>query len=123
MIKERPPRSTVGLYWILRGKKLVEADRDTWARWFESNERIVKSDHFGHAAIGVVHVSTVCLGLDHNWSGKGPPIVFETMIFGGAHDEYQDRCATYDEALVMHEKAVQLAVSQFKELIRDVPGA
>src|SRR5215471_17514474 len=26
-------------------------------------------------------VSTVFLGLDHNYSGVGPPIVFETMIF------------------------------------------
>lgn len=33
-----------------------------------------------------LEVSTVWLGLDHNWSGIGPPIIFETMIFGDVED-------------------------------------
>ena len=30
------------------------------------------------------------------------------MIFGGRHDEFLKRCATWDEAEAMHVEAVQL---------------
>jgi hypothetical protein len=50
---------------------------------------------------GDVRVSTVWLGLDHNW-GSGPPLIFETMVFGGDHDEEQWRWATEAEALAGH---------------------
>ena len=53
-----------------------------------------------------VRVSTVWLGIDHNFFGEGPPLIFETMIFGGNHDEYQWRWATEDEARFAHEKIV-----------------
>jgi len=56
---------------------------------------------------GVVSISTVWLGLDHSWWG-GPPIIFETMIFGGAHDEAQWRYATHLEAIQGHADAVAL---------------
>ena len=46
-------------------------------------------------------VSTVFLGLDHAFDG-GTPLLFETMIFGGEHDEYQERYATWDEAEAGH---------------------
>jgi hypothetical protein len=61
------------------------------------------------------------LGLDHNFSKSGPPIVFETMIFGhdmkdenGNELEYQTRCSTYEEALKMHEEAL----NQFPQLMK-----
>ena len=28
-----------------------------------------------------LEVSTVWLGLDHNWRPEGPPLIFETMVF------------------------------------------
>ena len=56
---------------------------------------------------GQVHVSTVWLGLDHSW-GNGPPVIFETMIFGGAHDELQGRYCTYAQAVAGHAEAVAL---------------
>jgi len=46
-------------------------------------------------------VSTVWLGLDHGYGG-GPPLIFETMVFGGAHDEDQWRYPTEVEALAGH---------------------
>ena len=50
------------------------------------------------------------LRLNHNFLREGPPILFETMIFGGRHDEFLNRCATWDEAEAeaMHAEAVQL---------------
>ena len=57
-----------------------------------------------------VMVSTVLLTIDHNWTGNGPPIIFETMIFGGEHDQYQERYATKAEAEEGHDRAVSLAL-------------
>ena len=69
-----------------------------WAQRFETQdeERIV-----AQVTIGEVFVSTVFLGLDHNW-GTGPPLLFETMVFGGDFDEYQYRYATGDDAVAGH---------------------
>lgn len=49
-----------------------------WHGWFESAER-----HVGDDTIRGVRISTVFLGLDHNFFGEGPPILWETMVFGG----------------------------------------
>lgn len=59
--------------------------------------------------VGPMEVSTVFLGLDHSYGGGGPPLLFETMIFCSQEfgdGEYQKRCSTWDEAVVMHAKAV-----------------
>lgn len=91
-------------YWILdaqrRPKKV--ADVLEWGRWFETSDRVVKQEMIGDA-----RVSTVFLGIDHSWD-NGPPVLFETMIFGGEHDQYQDRCSTWQQAEDMHAKACAL---------------
>lgn len=51
-------------------------------------------------------VSTVWLGLDHNY-GDGPPLIFETMVFPGAGnmDELDmRRYSTEEQALAGHEE-------------------
>ena len=58
-------------------------------------------------------VSTVFLGLDHSFGG-GTPILFETMIFGGEYDDYQERYHTLEEAQVGHEKAISLVKMEEK---------
>jgi hypothetical protein len=73
-----------------------------WALYFEHTNRQTAED-----VIGDVRVSTVFLGLDHQW-GKGPPLLWETMIFGGEHDDYTDRYASHDEAIAGHARAVAL---------------
>jgi hypothetical protein len=52
-------------------------------------------------------VSTVWLGLDHNW-GDGPPLIFETMIFGlkGRLEDYCERYATEADAQAGHDRIV-----------------
>jgi hypothetical protein len=57
--------------------------------------------------IGYVVVSTVFLFLDHAFRGE-PPQLFETMIFGGAHGQYQERCSTWEQAEAQHAEAVRL---------------
>ena len=91
-------------HFILKNRELVPCDLMTWAMWYDSPERIVARDELA----GDVSISTVFLGLDHQW-GDGPPLLFETMIFGGPHDGYQERCSTWDEAEAQHKVAVTRA--------------
>jgi hypothetical protein len=58
-------------------------------------------------------VSTVFIGLDHNFGGGAAPMLFETMIFDGGEDDYQTRCATWDEAEQMHAEAVRIAEARW----------
>lgn len=92
-------------YILTPEKEVVEASAMEWAIWLEKagNDRIVARDH-----VGTHFVSTVFLGLDHNWSEEGPPLVFETMVFKDEDmsGEEQWRCSTYQEALTMHERAL-----------------
>ena len=75
-----------------------------WATKFESQSaRRVAEDY-----IGDVHISTVWLGLDHAFFG-GAPLIFETMIVGGPHDQFQDRYSTEAQALEGHANALKLA--------------
>lgn len=55
-----------------------------------------------------LEISTVWLGLDHNLMGTGPPLIFETMVFGlTTEDEFQLRSSTIQEALEDHQKAYE----------------
>ena len=55
-------------------------------------------------------VSTVWLGLDYSFSGEGPPIIFETMVFP-ARDNWReldmDRYSTPEEAEEGHQRMVE----------------
>lgn len=94
------------------GKPVEEPDILKWCRWYQdSNEkRIVR-----RTRIGDVLVSTVFLGLDHGYSPEQPPILWETMIFGGEHDMWMNRYASVEEAIVDHEYACSLVRGEVKE--------
>lgn len=85
-------------------KPQKEDDLFKWGEWMQTAGRAVAKTRFE----GDVEVSTIFLGLDHNFWGEGPPILFETMIFGGEHDQYQERYATWEEAEAGHEIAVAM---------------
>lgn len=91
------------MYILKEGVPVPAASAAEWGQWFENNEnRVIK-----RTEIGEVAVSTVFLGIDHS-SGGGMPILFETMIFGGEHDGYQERYSTIDGAKHGHGEAVGL---------------
>ena len=93
--------------YVLRGHEAVpEPDLLRWAEWFETADR-----HVDVTEIGDAKVSTVFLGLNHSF-GDEPPTLFETMIFGGSHDGHQARCATWDEAVQMHEAGCAIAKAE-----------
>ena len=94
-------------YYMLDGQNPVECkDLLTWAKWFETASRRVAHDEQNG-----VRVSTVFLGLDHCFDGDGPPVLFETMIFGGEHDQDQERYCTWEEAEAGHAKMCAKAFS------------
>ena len=91
------------LHYVLIGQTpVVEPDLLTWARWFETAERTVaRTDVRG----GVV--STVFLGLDHNYSGNGSPVLFETMSFIDGESDDCERCSTWMQAEKQHRLMVE----------------
>jgi hypothetical protein len=81
--------------YILDGHEPIPCDDLlTWARWYEVAKRHVAHDK----VTPEIRVSTVFLGLEHNFGKPGPPILFETMVFGGPLDGEQERYCTWDEA-------------------------
>lgn len=58
--------------------------------------------------IGDVRVSTVFLSMDHARIGETTPVLWETMIFGGEHDGYQERYTSHEDALAGHQRALDL---------------
>jgi hypothetical protein len=88
-------------YYNMDGQPI---DMSTWVSEFKNIElRRVAEDK-----LDGVRISTVLLGLDHSF-GIGPPLIFETMIFGGEHDQYQERYSTREQAEAGHKRAVALA--------------
>ena len=80
------------------GIPVVEPDLMKWAVWFQDTERRLVARNL----IGPSAISTVFLGLDHNFD-EGPPVLWETMVFGGAMDQVQDRCSgSREQAEAMH---------------------
>lgn len=90
---------------ILKDKKVVHCDLETWARWLESHyqERVIGKD-----IVNNYRVSTVFLGLDYGWD---KPLWFETLIFPGHSSSvvYMERYETYDKAVDGHKKAIEIA--------------
>ena len=97
-------------HYILEGKEAKPVDLITWAKWFEAADR-----HVAKTAVNDdINVSTVFLGLDHSF-GDGLPLLYETMIFGGEHDQYQARYSTWEQAKAGHERAVEMTRVQDRQ--------
>jgi len=74
-------------------------------RWREEAEMQVALTRFQDGS----YISTVFLGIDHSSNRlSGPPILFETMVFGGPKDGLKRRYATWDEAETGHKQVVEL---------------
>jgi hypothetical protein len=72
---------------------------EEWMRL--SGDKIVRQDE-----VGDYFVSTVWLGINHNFHPIGPPLIFETMVFPS--ESWRDleccRYSTEEEALEGHER-------------------
>lgn len=78
-------------------------------RWGKFFEKIGLRRVARETVCAGVDVSTVFLGMDHGW-GDGPPVLWETMIFGDGHPLDQDmmRCSgSREQAEAMHRTMVE----------------
>lgn len=87
-----------------------------WAEWMETHgdRRRVALSELGERGT----VSTVFLGLDHQF-GEGPPILYETLVFGGPWDGVMYRYSTRELALRGHEGVVNQVQPGFPGLSLD----
>lgn len=78
-------------------------DLHVWARSFETDRRVARDEINGRI------VSTVFLGIDHNFNG-GEPLIWETMVFPSEdnfNEEDADRCGgSRADAQAMHNRMV-----------------
>lgn len=98
------------MWYILNddGEPVAEPDFLMASIWLDEHRQhlIVASDFIEHTDY-VAHVSTVFLGLDHG-RGDGPPVLWETMVFNGPLNLYQERYLSKHDALLGHAEAVRL---------------
>lgn len=71
-----------------------------------------KNRRIAFTEIDAVQVSTVFLGIDHSFGDDDEPILFETMVFGGDHNESCYRYATKKEALIGHGNIVKMVLGR-----------
>ena len=90
-----------------------------WGQWLSTHhgDRVVMQE-----SLGRVLVSTVFLGLDHRFGGEGPPILWETLVFGGVFDGRGARYSSRLEALIGHAEMVAL-VEQHRDAPRRIKKA
>jgi hypothetical protein len=87
------------------GDRPGDVTDELWARVAEDWLGPPSKNRRGEDQKGTIHVSTVFLGIDHGF-GEAAPVLFETMVFGGELDLFQDRYATWNEAVAGHRLAV-----------------
>lgn len=128
-------------FFILVGKIAVPSNMEGWSAWFEkaygTNETQV-----AFTKTDIVEVSTVFLGINHNFRFDGSaPILFETMAFHkldtpknvlGHEIEWDGkecmRCGTWEEAELQHKIMVAEVISnhylgtpeQLKEMVEKI---
>ena len=78
-------------------------DISQWDLLYSISKRFIEQ-----TSKGDVTVSTIFLMFDHNFSNDGPPILWETMVFGGKHSGNTTRYTSAKDAKLGHKIACQL---------------
>ena len=93
---------TLQLY-RLDGHKPVKCTVLEWAEMFETQDKRVADD-----MVGKVRISTIFLGINHNFGISGKPILFETMGFDESGDTlFCDRYTDWDSAVLGHQNKIK----------------
>ena len=95
------------IYWYLDDELIPVPTNDArvwgdWSKrdWNENGRRVARTEVSKDC-----YVSTVFLGIDHQF-GEGPPILYETLVFGGPEDQLMFRYSTREEAEEGHANTV-----------------
>lgn len=103
-------------YYAVNGRPMNQME---WARAF-AHYRHIGEDYVRVRGL-TFRVSTVWLGLDHNWRPGGPPLIFETAVFEGRrrriYDGMMARYSTLTEAQRGHVRMLRT----LKRIAREQP--
>ena len=78
----------------------------------EKNFRNIANRRVRFSKMGKFMVSTIFLFIDHNFTGEGPPVLFETAIHDGHEWEILSRASTHRQALKMHLTAKSMVKNE-----------
>ena len=90
-------------YYIFENNQVEKVSFEKWAIWYQTANRKIEKT----IVLSEIEVSTIFLSIDHNFYKSGKPILFETMIFGGALDGYQWRYTDLEAAKKGHLEAIK----------------
>ena len=83
-----------------------------WGEWFHKSNRRVSRQ----IVAPNIQVSTVFLGMNHNFTSEDPPILWETMVFIKGEGGEMSRCSgTWQDAEAMHNKMVEKVQSFYEQ--------
>ena len=117
------PVKRLGLtQYVLINRTPVKIDMIRWSQEFALRRLSIESGgvdpwRVAETIVGPARVSTVFIGINHAFFG-GPPLVFETMIFGGTLCNYLNRCSTWEQAEAMHAEAVTIVRREHLKVIK-----
>lgn len=92
-------------HYVLAGTEVVPVPGDdarTWALWMQQASRRVAETW----VTPMLRISTIFLGLNHQFFEDGPPLLFETLVFRNGYADEQERYSTWHEAEQGHEHMV-----------------
>ena len=100
-------------YYILtKNKEIKVVPLLEWAEWIgKVGNKIVKQENVGKYWVSTVFLGLI--GLNHNFSGIGEPLLFETMVFPRKKGEERyreldmDRYATWEDSKKGHKEMVK----------------
>ena len=103
----------------------VECDWEEYAKWSQKDRTL---QIIAQEDVGYVWVSTVLLGIDHNFEEDGPPLIFETMVFAREGKDgninygelEMERYSTIQEARDGHKRMVDLCRDEYSLPIEEV---
>jgi hypothetical protein len=102
--------------YLLKDKEVIACNEKEYDEWRKSLEYVW---HIGDDTINNYRVSTIFMGRGHNFWG-GPPLVFETMVFGHNKEILeQERYSTYEEAEKGHKEMIEKYLNKRKKMMND----
>lgn len=91
------------LYALVEHEVVAVRDICAWAQWLHEADRAVEE-----TTVGGVVISTAFLAFDYYYSLDDPPLLFQTMVYGGRLHEVEAKYATWNEAVAGHAQMVAL---------------
>ena len=89
-------------YYKLVNKVPVECSLMDWVISFVKDKRIDFTE------LGLFKVSTIFLGIDHNFSGDGPPLLYETAVIDKNDNVVYRKChETLEQAKNGHWQIIE----------------